>query len=94
MNTPFDVVKSRIQNQVSEPKKYNWTIPALGTIAREEGYSFLFLGIKIVRFTALYKGFVPKVVRLGPGGGILLVVFEYVSKKLKAWDMERKGLKN
>lgn len=79
LNTPYDVVKSRIQNQVSEPKKYNWTIPALGTIAKEEG------------FTALYKGFVPKVVRLGPGGGILLVVFEYVSKKLKAWDMERKG---
>lgn len=23
---------------------------------------------------ALYKGFVPKVLRLGPGGGILLVV--------------------
>ena len=27
------------------------------------------------RFRALYKGFVPKVLRLGPGGGILLVVY-------------------
>jgi solute carrier family 25 2-oxodicarboxylate transporter 21 len=36
-------------------------------VAREEG------------FAALYKGFVPKVLRLGPGGGILLVVFEVVS---------------
>ena len=26
-------------------------------------------------FSALYKGFLPKVLRLGPGGGILLVVY-------------------
>jgi len=73
LNTPFDVVKSRIQNQ-SERVKYNWTLPALQTIAREEGPR------------ALYKGFVPKVVRLGPGGGILLVVFEFVSKKLRQYS--------
>ena len=66
LNTPMDVVKSRIQNS---PKvagltpKYNWAWPAVGTVMREEGFS------------ALYKGFVPKVLRLGPGGGILLVVF-------------------
>ncbi|CAD6587537.1 MAG: hypothetical protein ASARMPREDX12_002927 [Alectoria sarmentosa] len=66
LNTPMDVVKSRIQNS---PKikgsvpKYNWAWPALGTVMKEEG------------FTALYKGFLPKVLRLGPGGGILLVVF-------------------
>ncbi len=35
LNTPFDVVKTRIQNQ-SVPK-YNWTFPALATIAKEEG---------------------------------------------------------
>jgi solute carrier family 25 2-oxodicarboxylate transporter 21 len=70
LNTPFDVVKTRIQNQVIAPgqmAKYNWTIPALSTIAKEEG------------FGALYKGFTPKVLRLGPGGGILLVVFELVT---------------
>lgn len=60
MNTPFDVVKSRIQAGSS---KYIWTFPSLFTVAKEEG------------FRALYKGFVPKVLRLGPGGGILLVVF-------------------
>lgn len=65
LNTPMDVVKSRIQNS---PKvaggvpKYGWAWPALGLIAKEEG------------FGALYKGFLPKVLRLGPGGGILLVV--------------------
>lgn len=66
VNTPFDVVKSRIQNTTRVPgvtPKYNWTIPSVGTVFREEGFS------------ALYKGFLPKVLRLGPGGGILLVVF-------------------
>ena len=75
INTPFvtpsrwwllmqDVVKSRIQNttrQVGVVPKYNWTYPALAVVAREEG------------FAALYKGFAPKVLRLGPGGGVLLV---------------------
>ena len=65
--TPFDVAKTRIQNQKIVPLKYGWTLPSIFTIAREEGV------------VALYKGFVPKVMRLGPGGGILLVVFEVVS---------------
>ncbi|KAI4150491.1 MAG: hypothetical protein LQ340_004037 [Diploschistes diacapsis] len=66
LNTPMDVVKSRIQNSpkiAGSVPKYNWAWPALGTVMREEGFS------------ALYKGFLPKVLRLGPGGGILLVVF-------------------
>lgn len=60
LNTPFDVVKSRIQ---AGSTRYIWTVPSLLMVAKEEG------------FTALYKGFIPKVLRLGPGGGILLVVF-------------------
>ena len=66
LNTPMDVVKSRIQNTpriAGGIPRYNWTLPALGTVFKEEG------------FRALYKGFLPKVLRLGPGGGILLVVF-------------------
>lgn len=66
LNTPFDVVKSRIQNTTRVAgvvPKYNWTVPSVFTVFREEG------------FGALYKGFIPKVLRLGPGGGILLVVF-------------------
>ncbi|KAK4217212.1 mitochondrial carrier domain-containing protein [Rhypophila decipiens] len=66
LNTPMDVVKSRIQNTIRVPgqtPKYNWAWPALATVTREEG------------FAALYKGFIPKVLRLGPGGGILLVVY-------------------
>ncbi|ERS99180.1 hypothetical protein HMPREF1624_04376 [Sporothrix schenckii ATCC 58251] len=67
LNTPMDVVKSRIQNETRVPgvvSKYNWAWPAVGTVLKEEG------------FGALYKGFLPKVLRLGPGGGILLVVFQ------------------
>ncbi|OJI97583.1 hypothetical protein ASPVEDRAFT_37010 [Aspergillus versicolor CBS 583.65] len=66
LNTPMDVVKSRIQNSpkvAGQTPKYNWAWPAVGTVMKEEG------------FAALYKGFTPKVLRLGPGGGILLVVF-------------------
>ncbi|TBU21806.1 mitochondrial carrier [Dichomitus squalens] len=62
------VVKSRIQGASKVPgvvPKYNWTYPALVTIFREEGPA------------ALYKGFVPKVLRLAPGGGVLLLVVEF-----------------
>ncbi|KAL8736186.1 MAG: hypothetical protein Q9166_000341 [cf. Caloplaca sp. 2 TL-2023] len=78
LNTPMDVVKSRIQNSpkiAGSVPKYNWAWPAVGTVMREEGFS------------ALYKGFLPKVLRLGPGGGILLVVFTGVTdffRKLRA----------
>ncbi|POS87453.1 putative mitochondrial 2-oxodicarboxylate carrier protein [Erysiphe pulchra] len=74
LNTPMDVVKSRIQNSPKIPgvaPKYSWAWPAVGIVFREEG----------VR--ALYKGFLPKVIRLGPGGGILLVVFTAVSDFFK-----------
>lgn len=70
LSTPFDVVKSRIQNTAvvaGVVRKYNWSWPSMLIVYREEG------------FRALYKGFVPKVLRLGPGGGILLVVFTEVT---------------
>ncbi|KAH7271188.1 hypothetical protein FSOLCH5_004063 [Fusarium solani] len=76
LNTPLDVVKSRIQNTPKVPgqvPKYNWAWPAVFTVAKEEGFS------------ALYKGFLPKVLRLGPGGGILLVVFTTVMDTFRSW---------
>ncbi|OAL37356.1 hypothetical protein AYO20_03205 [Fonsecaea nubica] len=69
VNTPFDVVKSRIQSVATSPhqvRKYNWAFPALATVIREEGVS------------ALYKGLVPKLARFCPGGGILLVTYTTV----------------
>ncbi|KAL7276347.1 hypothetical protein RUND412_000650 [Rhizina undulata] len=75
LNTPADVIKSRIQNTTRVKgvvPKYNWTLPSIALVAKEEG------------FGALYKGFIPKVLRLGPGGGILLVVFTTVIDLFKA----------
>lgn len=50
--------------------KYSGTFSTMAIVAREEG------------FAALYKGLVPKVMRLGPGGAIMLLIFEYVYKFL------------
>ena len=73
MNIPFDVAKSRIQGPQPSPGtiKYKNTMITIGIIYREEG------------FKALYKGLVPKVMRLGPGGAIMLLVFEYVYDHLQ-----------
>ncbi|KAA8566830.1 hypothetical protein EYC84_009929 [Monilinia fructicola] len=74
MPTP-ESKKQEIPKVAGLAPKYNWAWPALGTVMKEEG------------FAALYKGFLPKVLRLGPGGGILLVVFTGVTdffRKLRA----------
>ncbi|XP_059505175.1 mitochondrial 2-oxodicarboxylate carrier isoform X7 [Stegostoma tigrinum] len=67
VNIPFDVAKSRIQGP--QPKsgviKYKTCINTIRTIYREEG------------FFALYKGLLPKIMRLGPGGAVMLLVYEY-----------------
>ncbi|KAI0265456.1 hypothetical protein BC834DRAFT_879687 [Gloeopeniophorella convolvens] len=58
-------VRSRIQGVEKVPDtvpKYNWTYPGTVTISREEGPA------------ALYEGFMPKVLQLAPGGGVLLLV--------------------
>jgi solute carrier family 25 (mitochondrial 2-oxodicarboxylate transporter), member 21 len=83
LNTPFDVVKTRVQAYIPSypggiytapaPLPYRWTLPALGIIVKQEGFS------------ALYKGFLPKVLRLGPGGGILLLVFDQVSHWMRTY---------
>jgi solute carrier family 25 2-oxodicarboxylate transporter 21 len=77
-STPIDVAKSRIQNNAtlknwnpignplpqSTPVKTPWTIPTVLNIGQKEG------------IVGLYRGFVPKLLRLGPGGGLLLVTYE------------------
>ncbi|XP_067635796.1 mitochondrial 2-oxodicarboxylate carrier [Eurosta solidaginis] len=74
VNIPFDVAKSRIQGPQPQAGiiKYKATLPSIGIVYREEG------------FRALYKGLVPKVMRLGPGGAIMLLVFEYAYEFLQA----------
>lgn len=70
INTPLDVVKSRMQNQLPGNIKYHWTLPSLVAVWRAEGTR------------ALYKGLGPRMLRLGPGGGIMIVVFDVVSRWL------------
>ena len=74
LNTPMDVVKTRIQGYTGQgPKKYNWTLPSIALVAKEEGYVGFVIkkkekGIKPnYRVAALYRGFTAKVLRLGPG---------------------------
>lgn len=57
INIPFDVAKSRIQGPqpVEGQVKYRGTLQSMALVYKEEG------------FLALYKGLVPKIMRLGPG---------------------------
>ncbi|CAJ0947756.1 unnamed protein product [Ranitomeya imitator] len=67
INIPFDVAKSRIQGPQPEPGviKYRSCRKTIITVYKEEG------------FLALYKGLLPKIMRLGPGGAVMLLVYEY-----------------
>lgn len=73
VNIPFDVAKSRIQGPQPVPGeiKYRTCFKTIATVYKEEG------------FLALYKGLLPKVLRLGPGGAIMLLVNEYAFKWMK-----------
>jgi solute carrier family 25 2-oxodicarboxylate transporter 21 len=65
VNNPFDVVVSRMRNVVpGESSPYRFSLQSLALIGKEEGMA------------ALYKGFGPKVMRLGPGGGIMIMAFD------------------
>lgn len=69
-NNPFDVVCSRLRNTLpGEASPLRWSLQSVAHIASKEGIG------------ALYKGFFPKVLRLGPGGGIMILSFE-VAKDL------------
>ncbi|KAF7287283.1 hypothetical protein GWI33_002098 [Rhynchophorus ferrugineus] len=74
VNIPFDVAKSRIQGPQPIPGqiKYKGTMRSIFIVYREEGW------------LALYKGLLPKVMRLGPGGAIMLVVYDYMHEFLTA----------
>nr|XP_022912770.1 mitochondrial 2-oxodicarboxylate carrier isoform X1 [Onthophagus taurus] len=71
-NIPFDVAKSRIQGPqpIVGSIKYFGTFQAITLVYKEEG------------FFALYKGTIPKIMRLGPGGAIMLLLYEYVYEYL------------
>ncbi|XP_041469675.1 mitochondrial 2-oxodicarboxylate carrier-like [Lytechinus variegatus] len=73
INIPFDVAKSRIQGPQPVPGevKYKGCFRTIAMVYREEG------------FFALYRGLLPKIMRLGPGGAIMLLVYDHVYTWLK-----------
>ncbi len=74
VNIPFDVAKSRIQGYIPEgtPRKYHTCCQSILLVHKEEG------------FKALFKGLVPKIMRLGPGGAIMMIAYEEIYKYLKS----------
>lgn len=52
-------------------ERHRWPPEVISSIVKNEG------------FAGLYKGFVPKILRLGPGGGLMIVVFEFVASLIK-----------
>lgn len=71
LNTPWDVAKSRFQGSHGKEAKIPWSFMAIAQIAKEEGPK------------ALWKGYVPRLLRLGPGGGIMILAFDLISSFLK-----------
>jgi len=66
-SNPIDVCKSRLQEQPrgsGARPGFLALAKMLRTVATREG------------IPALYRGFVPKLLRLGPGGGVLLLAFD------------------
>merc|ERR1712151_764172 len=64
-NAPFDVAKSRMQQQVTGTgARYHNTIQTLGLVYKEEG------------IWALYKGFWPKALRMASGFAVAQIVFD------------------
>lgn len=66
-STPWDVVKSRVQDSKGRTPM---AIPTLIEIYRSEGLA------------SIYKGYTSRILRLGPGGGIMIVAFDFINQLL------------
>jgi solute carrier family 25 citrate transporter 1 len=73
VNNPLDVVKTRLQKQVTTPgktPKYRGLFQSIMVIAKEEGV------------LALWKGITPRLLRIMPGQAITFMTYEGVSKQM------------
>lgn len=64
--------RRRFQSQLPGQQRFTRVFPSLALIAREEGWR------------ALYRGFVPKALRLGIGQSVGLVTFQVTAARLYA----------
>ena len=75
-NNPLDVVKTRLQKQVvtdGKTPKYTGLTQACVLIAKEEGV------------LALWKGIVPRLLRISPGQAITFMTYEAVTSQMKKY---------
>ncbi len=68
MNNPIDVVKTRRQADLNNKTNTLYSIAKI--LHQTEG------------FRAFFKGIMPKLLRYGPGGGVMLLVNDYILRKL------------
>jgi len=77
VNIPYDVAKSRIQGPLvllpCGAEKYTGAHQTMMLVAKEEGKG------------ALFKGLAPKLMRLGPSGAIMMLVYETLVEKFAIW---------
>jgi len=77
VNIPYDVAKSRIQGPLvllpNGKEKYTGCHQTMMLVAKEEGPK------------ALFKGLAPKLMRLGPSGAIMMLVYETLTEKMAIW---------
>jgi len=69
INTPLDLVKSRIQLGVHEKYKNTWQ--TFVVIVKEEGLAKLWRGLPL------------RLLRMGLGGGVTMCVYEFVTKYIQ-----------
>lgn len=72
-NMPFDVVKSRIQSSSGTDLNDKTFLRTATVLYRENGYKVFF------------RGFQPKLLRLGPGGGIIIVCYETLKERFERY---------
>eukprot|EP00128_Syssomonas_multiformis_P011751 Colp12_sorted_trinity150504_noHs@27083 len=77
---PHEVIRTRLQNQVGETRKYKGMLSGLLLIIREEG----------VR--ALYRGMGTNLMRTTPAGVITLTSYETILGVLASWDERARGV--
>ena len=68
-NNPIDMIKTRLQG--SENYKYNSTIDCINKVIKHEG------------IMSLYKGMLPRLLRVIPGQGIIFASYEKISNFLE-----------
>lgn len=81
---PFDVAKSRLQNQTAHAsggahQKYHHTLQTCATIIREEGAP------------SLYKGFTPTVMRMVIGQGVAYAAFEMALSQMRGSSRQERS---